>query len=199
MILTNCIPEIWKNSLFKMMYAFSFGTMIWTGYTFGDKIIIHNAHHMISRFIYFSTPLVFWKLRWDWNNKGDIPNIKSSFYTGLEFIMLTCIPYLIWLTVHTFLLFNINIFKQSSISNKNNNILINNNSILTKLKYFNISASYFNVKIFYIIVYTLANIMGIFVAGLWYNSFILNTIFVGIIGVFALYIASTYQLKRIHK
>lgn len=205
----NVLPQVWNEYLFRLFYVYAHGTLVWAGYTFGDKVVIHNTQYMISAFVHFSAPLIFWRYRWNWdaNALENYPEIDIKKNLGgwmgnsFENLKLVAPSYLLWMGTYTILLFLIlkNRINQRTYKTLYKYVMENPKHPITKLiNYLKVNNTKLQ-KTIYLGCHMLSNLLGVLLTGLWFNSLVLNTIFIGGIGFLALYFASTYYQAKLLK
>ena len=194
----NILPQEWNEYFFRFFYIYTHGSII---YVFSNKVVVHNTQYMISIFIHSSSPIIFWRYRWNWDinaleNYQEInieKNISDWINGSYKNIKLITLSYLLWMCVFTIILFSIrkNRIDQVSYKTMYNYILNNPKNLITRLINF---FKFNNTKVqktIYLAYHMLFNIFGILLTGLWFNSFVLDTIFIIGVNIYALYFVNT--------
>jgi hypothetical protein len=194
---------LYGDHLFHLIYSLAFGPLIWAIFMNGDRMYFHSPQHLISVFIHLDPSLLAWMIRWENDtvpfNYYYQPHLSfSSVMSTYKYFMTLALPvYVLWAVSYYTWIFIVrrsklgdDTYKMSFKDATSKGHMVYNLINVTNIPMIN--------EILYMVFHALAAVVSIYVASVLYNSYVLNTIMVGILFTTASWNASYKYTKLIH-
>lgn len=180
---------------FRMIYSIAHGPLVLAALSLGDKVVVHDVQYMIGAFMHISPAMFTWALRWKAESYGyDYPIDRSTdfnpgqhFMYGMSGYMMWCVPYLIIV----FGLLNSRI-NQRGYETLYQYMFRNTTSGIFK------EDTYLR-RVYYVGYHILSAAVTTTLSAVWYSNFYLDTALVVVVGIHAIWKASTYYEHKYQK
>lgn len=205
-ILQNQVYDNHSVNLFRTVYALCNGPLPMAAWSLGDKFVPHEPQRVISLIIHLTPGILMWSVRWHLPDvfpeaHADVPLLEWNkiWEDGLTHISLAAVPYLAWMVMYFVLIFCL---LDEHLVKKGHTTLYY--YMMSKPKHPMtrtigwIPEGYLR-KIVYMTLHCLSIIPAIWLTGILWNSYELNTIFVMIIGVASIWFSGTYYESKLLK
>ena len=192
-----------RDHLFHLIYGLAFGPLIWAIFMNGDRMYFHSPQHLISVFIHLDPSLLAWMIRWENDtvpfDEYYAPNWSySAIMTTYKYFMALALPvYVMWAISYYTWIF---VMKRSRLDDDTYKMSFKDATKKGHMAYNLINATNIPMinELLYMVFHALAAVVSIYVASVLYNSYVLNTIMVGVLFTAASWNASYKYTKLIH-